>query len=66
MDPNETLMSLVRAATTQTTSPEVSKAIAHEVRTLAEELATWIERGGFAPSIGSMTRLSNPHLESDN
>ncbi len=49
MDPNETLRQIILAATQKAQSPQHAAANADDLRAYAEDLATWLERGGFAP-----------------
>lgn len=49
MDPNQTLLDIILTATSIPGSPEHARLIAEQLRDQADDLATWIERGGFTP-----------------
>ena len=49
MDPNVTLSEFIARACTQTTNGEHALRVARTLRDIADDLAGWIERGGFAP-----------------
>ena len=51
MDPNATLAVLIDAACQPARSPEHARQLAEDIRHAADDLATWIARGGFAPTL---------------
>ena len=57
MDPNAALAELISCACRQTTTPEANTARAAEFAVIADELATWIARGGFSPSLQAALSL---------
>lgn len=55
MDPTTVLAELLNAIA-EPTGDDLSRAI--EVRELADYLATWIERGGFPPSLAEAYQIA--------